>query len=176
MSDEKMDPEMLARFAANGPPTNLEVTHPGFARNALGDTDDKLINPVARAIARASIEAAEPQTGRLSDKGIDQLVEFFSLRCYPEARAAIEAIEALSPKGHSEASVDSLNGAINTELLNRQKAMHTALYDLAMRCGKLITATDGMEPIRAERQAALDALVAAESTLALTNSVSGVKL
>ncbi len=55
--------------------------------------DETLVERVAQAIARATIKCAEPEKhGRLSDAGIDAMVENLAVKFYPEARAAIAAI------------------------------------------------------------------------------------
>lgn len=52
-----------------------------------------VVERVARAIARATVEAAEPEKfGRLSDAGIDALIENIAVKFFPEARAAIAAL------------------------------------------------------------------------------------
>lgn len=56
-----------------------------------------LVERVARAIARATIEAAEPEKdGRLSDASIDEMVENLAVKFYPEARAAIAAMPSVT--------------------------------------------------------------------------------
>jgi len=59
---------------------------------------DDMVFRVAKAIARANVLAAEPETGCLSDAGINQLVEYFSTKCIPEARAAIAAMRDPAPR------------------------------------------------------------------------------
>lgn len=53
------------------------------------------VERVARAIAKATVLAAEPEKiGRLSDEAVDALVENLAVKFFPEARAALAAVPA----------------------------------------------------------------------------------
>jgi hypothetical protein len=62
------------------------------------------IESVARAIARATIKAAEPEGEEmLSDAAIEKMVENIAVKFFPEARAAIQALQPTEPQEPTEA-------------------------------------------------------------------------
>lgn len=83
---------------------------------------DDMVYRVASAIARSNILAAEPKTGRLSDAGIDQLVEHFSTKCIPEARAAIAAMrEPTEAMIDAAAATPGMKAASDTMVLHQAR-------------------------------------------------------
>lgn len=97
------------------------------------------------------------------EKIADILLTSLGLTAFEYVSAPVVAdriLEALTRTASVDELVedDALNGAINVELLNRVRTRTTALEGLMLAAGELNAATDGVESLRPQRKAVLDAL------------------